>query len=107
MGNRSSRDDLHSPPLFRTFAGNSAQRLLESTDAPVNAQHLPCAVLFQVVNAGATFIFKDSAGVSNTLKFAAVGAFMLRMAPLTYETGGTAAATDFFTVFWQTLARSG
>lgn len=102
MAIRSDDDYSNAPPLAKTFAGGTV-RALESTDAPVNAQHLPCQVTVQAQTTGKTFIFKDAAGVSNTMTFPAVGCFTFRCAPATFEAAST---VEFLTVYWQPLARA-
>lgn len=103
MANRSDRDDLHAPPLFKTFAGGTL-RVLESTDAPANAQHLPCQLAVQISAVNQHLDVKDGNGVVNSIVFALTGVFVLRMAPLTIEASSTAA---FVTVFWQPMPRVG
>ena len=104
MANRSDRDDLHAPPLFKTFTGGTA-RALESTDAPANAQHLPCSILVVVKTATSNLVMKDANGVSNTLALP-VGVYgPWRCAPLTLE--ATTDANINVTVFWQPMARCG
>jgi hypothetical protein len=104
MANRSDRDDLHAPPLFKTFTSFAAQKVLESADAPPNAQHLPCQLTVQV-GAGAQHLdVKDSNGTVNVLTFPAAGSFTIRMAPSTIETTTNVAGV---TVFWQPMARTG
>lgn len=100
MANRSDSDQLRAPCLFKTFTGGTL-RLLESADAPANAQHLPCEIWVAVGTAG-NLVMKDANGVSNTIAFPA-GVFPLRCAPLTLE--AATAATITVTVFWQPMAR--
>ena len=71
-----SRDDLHAASIAATFAGGVA-RDLSGTDAPRNAQHLPCAVTVQVSVAAQHLDFTDVNGTSNVMTFPAVGTFHL------------------------------
>lgn len=103
MANRSDGDYQRAPCLFKTFAGGSL-RVLESTDAPPNAQHLPCAILVVVVTAASNLVMKDSDGVSNT-QLLPVGVYgPWRCAPSTLEAATSANVT--VTAFWQPMART-
>lgn len=102
MANRSDRDDLHAPPLMKSFTSFAAQKKLESSDAPANAQHLPCQLTVQVGVANQHLDMTDGNGSAVVMTFPAVGTFTFRMAPLTIETTTTVAGV---TVFWQPMAR--
>lgn len=102
MANRSDGDFQRAPCLFKTFAGGVA-RALESTDAPPNAQHLPCQVTVQV-GAGAQHLdITDSDGNANVMTFAAAGTFTFRCAPFSLQATSTIVSV---TVYWQPMARA-
>ena len=102
MANRSARDDIYAPCLFRNFTSFTSQILLESTDAPANAQQLPCELLVQVHTAAQHLDVKDAGGTKTVITFEAVGNFRLRMAPVSIETTTNVPGV---TVFWQPCAR--
>jgi|SRR5690606_30482592 len=96
MAQSSVRRDLFAPPFAKTFAA-STPAVLHSTDAPANAQHLPCAVLIGVGAAAGQFVFVDANGVTNTVELGdIVDPLYLPIAPAELTE-----ANDFpVTVFW-------
>lgn len=102
MANRPVRDDLFSPSLLRTFTSFAAQKKLDTTDAPPNAQSLPCQLIVQVGVADQHLDLTDSGGTACVLTFPAVGTYVLRISPLTIETTTTVAGV---TVCWNPAAR--
>jgi hypothetical protein len=61
MAKSSVRRDLFAPCLAKTFAASTAA-VLHSTDAPSNAQHLPCGVVIGVGAAAGQFVFTAVTG---------------------------------------------
>jgi hypothetical protein len=89
-----SRSDLHVPPVTGSFLGNVAKDLT-GTDAPRNAQHLPCGV---IVSGTGNAIFGDINGTLFTIP-AATAAVWYPVAPATISVTGDATAK--IVVFWQ------
>lgn len=93
------RNDLHNPPLSRTYTSFGSvitlhQKSPSAPDVPVD--HLPCG-MFVNADAADVLAYKDALGVVNTITFAAAVSQYL---PITASTLETTTTCNSVTVCW-------